>query len=461
MSNTLDDALQILENSNLFITGGAGVGKSYLLKELITAYRKLDKNVAVLASTGIAAVAIEGVTVHSFFKLGIAKILPQLLEQKLYFAQKKQLREIISALDVVVIDEISMISAGVLEMIEFRLNSFGFSGKVIVSGDFLQLPPVRKADEEERLSLQYNIKEEERERYFGYAFKSPSWQRFGFYKLELLTNKRTNESEFVEFLQNIRYGSCDINIKDFLLSLTTNKLTKEVANSSTLLYATNQKVNSFNHARLAENPNTPFEIPLEISKSNKDIQKQLESYISNLPVEQLLTIKANTPILFSANTSEFKNGQRGVIKEISKNQEKFKIIVELDGNFIELKKNSYELKKYEIQKEKDKIKVEEEVIATTKQFPIKLAYALTIHKSQGMSIENLAISLDEIFEKSQFYVALSRATTTKNLTLLSKKPKNMIESWFKKMISIDEDVVKFYLNYKQPIITKNLWNIIK
>jgi ATP-dependent exoDNAse (exonuclease V) alpha subunit len=249
------EILSILEHHNVFLTGGAGVGKSYTTKEIIQAYEKLNLNVVALASTGIASVHIGGQTVHSFFKLGISKVVEEMIDIKLYPQQRKLLKNIISNLHLLIIDEISMISASVMDMIFFRLKQFGFKGKVMVVGDFLQLPPVQKNDDILKLQEVYNIQDEDIDKYFGYAFMSDSWKKFNFYKYELTTVKRTTNKEFIKYLEDIRYGICKDEIKQFIHSIVTNRLTKQVANSSTLLYATNHKVKTFNHQRLQSNPN--------------------------------------------------------------------------------------------------------------------------------------------------------------------------------------------------------------
>lgn len=457
----LKKVIEALENSNVFLTGGAGVGKSYTTKEVISFYKKLDKNVLALASTGIAAVHIGGQTLHSFFKLGISKILPELIESTLYPAQKKELKSIISNLDLLIIDEISMVSSGVMEMIEYRLNQFGFNGRVLVVGDFLQLPPVRKNNEEKRLMVQYAIKEEEQERYFGYAFDSLSWGNFVFKKIELTTVKRTNDIEFISYLHNIRNGACDIGVKTFIGSITSNRLDKETAYKSTILYATNKKVKEYNEARLLalDEPLFEMDAKIEVLAKSKDIDKKIDTYIENLPIERVLKIKVGAPILFTTNTEEFKNGQRGVVAKILNDKDGYKIVILTDTKKkVVLAQYPFELSHYEFEEKNDKtIQVKQNTLAKIKQFPIKLAWSLTIHKSQGMSIDNIAVFIDEIFEKSQFYVAISRATSVNGLLLLSKKDKSWLDGWIEKMISVDEKVIDFYINYHKYSVRKNLF----
>jgi ATP-dependent exoDNAse (exonuclease V) alpha subunit len=446
--------IDILEHENVFLTGGAGVGKSYTTKEVIAFYEKLDKNVAVLASTGIAAVHVGGQTLHSFMKLGIAKTLPELVEVKLYPHQRKALKSMIGNLDLLVIDEISMVSAGVMEMLHYRLEQFGFHGRVLVVGDFLQLPPVRRTDEEKRLMFQYGIEEAERDAYFGYAFESTHWDEFAFEMVELDEVKRTSDAEFIRYLHDVRNGICDCGVKEFIRSHVSGRLTKELAFKSTILYATNRKVKAFNESRLTADNEPIFDIDAKVSiqSSAEGVEKRVEQYLENLPVERVLRIKVGAPILFTTNTEQFRNGQRGIVTGIENGKEDYTVTVRIeDGDEVTLERGSYELTHYDYEKNKEgRIEVKPSVIAKITQFPIRLAWSLTIHKSQGMSIDNIAVSIDEIFEKSQFYVAISRATSPDGLTLLSRKSPEALEIWIEKMIMVDEKVLTFYRDYTKP-----------
>lgn len=446
--------IDILQHENVFLTGGAGVGKSYATKEVVAFYEKLDKNVAVLASTGIAAVHVGGQTLHSFMKFGIAKILPELVDTKLYPHQRKALKSMIANLDLLVIDEISMVSAGVMEMLHYRLEQFGFRGRMLVVGDFLQLPPVRKKDEEQRLMFQYKIDSSEQDAYFGYAFESPYWAEFSFEMVELEDVKRTSDAEFIRYLHDVRSGVCDRGVKAFILSLVSRRLTKELAFKSTVLYATNRKVKAFNESRLVatEEPIFDIEAKVSIQSSTEGIERRVDQYIENLPIERTLRIKVGAPVLFTTNTEQFRNGQRGVVTAIVNEKEEYAITVRIDGGGeVTVEQGSYELTHYDFEEDKKgTVEIKQSVIAKITQFPIRLAWSLTIHKSQGMSIDNIAVSIDEIFEKSQFYVAISRATSTEGLTLLSRKDDAALEAWIEKMIMVDEKVLAFYRNYTKP-----------
>jgi ATP-dependent DNA helicase PIF1 len=437
--------LDYLEQGNLFLTGGAGVGKTYTTREVIKAYSKLNKNVVVLASTGIAAVALGGQTVHSFLKLGIAKTVPELLSGSMRPHHRKELRMMISIIDLLIIDEISMISAGLMEMIQYRLEQFAFNGRLMVVGDFLQLPPVRRHDEEKRLMWQYKIEEHERERYFGYAFESPTWFDYDFSMLELAEIKRTNDTDFAKILNTIRGGLYERPVYDFMVDL----IRQEHEHAVTRLFATNAKVKNYNDDKLNEGAKNIVSIATKVTtlESKVDISKGVEKFLGHLPVESELRLRIGAPILFTINSSEYKNGERGEIKEILHDDKKgYSLIVTKDcGSEVEVKPFIFEMKNYEIKEnEKGEPIVEEKIIADVSQLPVRLAWSITIHKSQGMSIDSLEISLDEIFEKSQFYVALSRSTSKKGVKLLTKKRPKELHYWLHNMIGADPKVTQFY-----------------
>jgi ATP-dependent DNA helicase PIF1 len=443
--------LDALQMGNVFLTGGAGVGKTYTTREIIKAYEKLNKNVIVLASTGIAAVSLGGQTVHSFLKFGIAKTLPELLSSSMRPHHRKELRMIVSIIDLLIIDEISMISAGVMEMIEYRLEQFGFNGRMMVVGDFLQLPPVRRHDEEKRLMWQYKIEEHERERYFGYAFESPTWKDYDFETIEFTEIKRTKDHDFAKILNTIREGVYERPVYDFMVELIRAKHEHSV----TRLIATNAKVKNYNESKLNEGEKAIVLIQAKVTtlESKTDISKSVDKFLHNIPVEAELKLRIGAPILFTINSGEYKNGERGVIKEILHDEKKgYSLIVTKEcGSDVEVKPFIFEMKTYDIKEdEKGEKIIEERAIADVSQLPVRLAWSITIHKSQGMSIDALEISLDEIFEKSQFYVALSRATSKKGVKLLTNKRPKELHYWLHNMIGADPKVVDFYEEAKHP-----------
>jgi len=398
------DNLSIILNKlkagkNVFLTGGAGVGKTTITREIIKAYEEDAKKVAKLASTGMAATLIGGQTLHSFLDLGIASDLKSLeLNGKLEISKK--VKKLIHSMDLIVIDEISMVSDTLLEMINLRLTQADFKGSLLVVGDFLQLPPVVRGYGE-----------------VNFAFESKTWAKFDFFKIELTHIYRTDDAKFIELLNSVRYGHINEDIHNHL-----NEYIKPLGDNLsefTFLFGKNETAARHNKVQLSFIDNELFVKEAQIIKhvkSTKDIE--IERYMNDARIEKELELKVGVPVLFTRNSWNYFNGERAVVLNI-------------DNNFVYVQKSDDKVVKLEatvqskaVWKEKTvdgKKEMVEENIFSIYQFPIKLAFAITIHKSQGMSIMDLIIETNEIFAPSQFYVALSRSSNPKRLTLIAPR----------------------------------------
>lgn len=233
--NDLSLVLKHLETHNVFLTGGAGVGKSYTTTELIRHYRtQTDQQVIALGSTGISAVNIGGFTIHSFFVFGISNNFDELeLHDKRNRSRLSELKKVLKATDLIIIDEISMVSADMMEMISYRLSSMEYLGKLLFVGDFFQLPPVQKANQP-----QHHL--------FGncvYAFESDAWRSFAPVVIELTQMKRTDDAEFTHILHKIRVGECDHEVMNYMLKLTNHTIIHE---TPTYLFGRNAEVSAMN-----------------------------------------------------------------------------------------------------------------------------------------------------------------------------------------------------------------------
>ena len=222
------DVLEALKHSNLFLTGGAGVGKSYITNEVILHFRNQAKQVVALGSTGVSAVNIGGFTIHSFFVFGISSNFEELTQSDKR-AKKRllDLKKILKSTELIIIDEISMVSSNLLDMIAYRLNSAGYLGKVLFVGDFFQLPPIAKQNSKTDI--------------FGeklYAFESLAWSRFELLVIELKEMKRTTDAHFTHILAKVRQGICDDEVVDYMMRLWNNK----TSNEATYLYGRNLEV---------------------------------------------------------------------------------------------------------------------------------------------------------------------------------------------------------------------------
>ena len=391
------DKLKLFKN--VFLTGGAGVGKTTITRDVIKTYEEESKKVAKLASTGMAATLIGGQTLHSFFDLGIASDIQE-LEKNGKLEVKKKIKKLIASIDLVVIDEISMVSDKLFDMIKLRLEQSDFKGSVLVVGDFLQLPPVVRGNGEVR-----------------FAFESESWSEFEFETIELTHIYRTDDQKFIELLHHVRYGFIDEDIHNHL-----NEYIKPLGDDLsefTFLFGKNHSASLHNKEQLKHIDEEAFVKEVQIIKHLKTVNdNEIERYMTDARIEKELELKIGAPVLFTRNSWNYFNGERGVI--VNKDatyvfvQKKDGIIVKLES--VAQSKSMWKEKTVDGKKE-----MVEENLFTLYQYPIKLAFAITIHKSQGMSIEDLIIETNEIFAPSQFYVALSRSSNPSRLNLIAPR----------------------------------------
>jgi ATP-dependent DNA helicase PIF1 len=387
----IETALKILETSNLFITGGAGSGKTTLTRAIIEDVKKRSLKVACLASTGMAATLIEGQTLHSFFDLGIANSQEELERNGKLDAAKKIIK-LVGSMDVIIIDEISMVSAPLLDMIRLRLLQSDFKGKLIVVGDFLQLPPVTRGNEP-----------------IYFAFESSSWERFAFETLHLEGSFRTHEEEFLLLLESVRHASIDENSVDALDALV--RPLNEDKSTITLLYGKNISAQNHNRAQLEHLNGESIALSTYVTIHDKKMQdRDVERFMSESRLESVMLLKLGAPILFTRNSWNYYNGERGRILSI---EEDIVWVKKEDGKSVKVDRVET-VKSRWIEKGKS---LNEEKLITLSQFPITLAFAITIHKSQGMSLADYVIETNEIFAPSQFYVALSRSVSAHRVTL--------------------------------------------
>lgn len=416
----LEKILKILQTSNIFITGGAGVGKSFLTRQIISHYKSKYKNVVSLGSTGISAVNIDGVTLHSFFRIGICKDYEELKILDLKQSKKvKQLKEMLKQIDLIVIDEISMVSFEVMELVYFRLINSEFSGRLVVVGDFYQLAPIIK----EKSLFD-----------FKYAFETYAWQKLNFVCIELLESKRQEDKEFFEILSQIRIGHINQKEISYLINLTKNDIFEEPIT----LFGTNYEADKLNIQKLKNIKTTQYNFDGYSEIYNENLTKErFLKWCDNLNVMKDFQFKIGAKILFTINKAGyFYNGEQGVIVGIKNN----KIIVEkLDGSLVEVELHSYDYLENILE---DGL-IKEKIFASYFQFPLRLSYAITIHKSQGMGINNLVCNLNNIFAKGQLYVALSRGIDPKKLKIIYTR-KQSFENYIKNSIQTDQNIDNFY-----------------
>ena len=376
-------------NKNIFITGKAGTGKTTLLE-----YFRINskKNFVILASTGISAIKAKGKTIHSFF----------LFPPRILINEKvKRLRNnVIKNIDTILIDECSMIRCDLLDAIDqsLRLNrnceqSFG-GVQIILLGDIHQLPPVIRENERDIFDNFYPNGH--------YFFNANCYENSNINTYELTKIYRQKDAEFIDILSKIRSG----NVTDTDLMPLNNKVISESSNilyETIILSPTNRKVDSINSVNL------------------KNINSETFSYKSSetgefkeKPADEVLELKVGAQVMLIKNDSKspkrWVNGSIGIVTDLTTNS----IHLKIKDKVHKITKNTWEKFDYII---KDG-QVLHEVVATFTQYPIKLAWAVTIHKSQGQTFEKVIIDLDRgSFAHGQTYVALSRVTSLEGLFL--------------------------------------------
>lgn len=421
--NVAHELIDILQKNNVLLTGGAGVGKSHLVGEVVTALRKIGKQVVVLGSTGVSAVNVGGQTLHSFFAFGICNHLDELTRHDRYTKMRlSEIKKVLARCDLLVIDEISMVSADLLDMVYYRLRNAGFEGSVLFVGDFFQLPPVSKGKTDALFGG------------FEYAFESSSWNAFEPKIVELTQTKRTHDEYFFAQLSKIRRGILDSDTLEYLEVLRSN--TDVWEEDPTVLFGRNKEAEALNLKRLAQLESEPI-----VLKAKENVHEQslhvgkIENWKNALPIPCDLTLKLGAKVLFCTNKwGKYYNGEVGIVRAIDEEC----VLVEKKGELVKVERQEYVLHESVVMEKE----VKEKPLVSIEQFPLKLAYAITIHKSQGMSIDSLVCNINHIFEKSQFYVAISRARNPQNL--LIDYAYERYQEHLKRCIQVSPKVGAFY-----------------
>ena len=401
---TQDQALHILKTgASVFLTGEPGSGKSYTIKTYIDYLISKGVTPSVTASTGIAATHIGGMTIHSWSGLGIKSELSIYdLEAML---EKEYVVKRLTKAKVLIIDEISMLSANTLDMIErvcsyVRQNeSKPFGGlQVIFVGDFFQLPPIIKTSD--RMSSLEMFEESQ------LAFNSPAWKKTDPIVCYLTEQHRQSDAEFVSVLKSIRENKVDTDVHNILQKRILKK-DKVDMEKVTKLYSHNihvDKVNNLELGLISDNIKI-----FEMTKTGKDFI--VDNLVKNCLSPYKLELKKGAKVMCTKNNPEkgFVNGSIGEVLKFSKSTG-FPII-----KFVNEKGYSREV---EIEPMEWSIEDGGRKVATIKQIPLRLAWAMTIHKSQGMSLDEAMMDISNVFEYGQGYVALSRVRTLKGLYLI-------------------------------------------
>ena len=399
----LRTAWDFVENTgrSIFLTGKAGTGKTTFLKKVMAGSRKRP---IVVAPTGVAAINAGGVTIHSFFQLPFSPYVPGAkVESKFDFSKEK--RKIIASMDLLIIDEISMVRADLLDAIDavlrrFREHGQPFGGvQLLMIGDLAQLTPVVTPEDERILKPYYDT---------PYFFGSKALQQIDYVTIQLEHVYRQQDASFINILNEVRHGHPSQEVLGKLNSRVL--LSPKLGDMAIRLTTHNNLANYYNESELQKLSGPAYTYRAEIKGTFPDY-----SY----PTAEALVLKEGAQVMFVKNDPSGKhlyyNGRIGRVIEAS--EKRLTVYCEGDSEAIEVEPLEWENTRYTLNEKTREI--EAEVMGTFKQLPLRLAWAITIHKSQGLTFDRAIIDANQSFAPGQVYVALSRCRTLEGLLLAS------------------------------------------
>ncbi len=410
----IETARQIIEftDTSLFLTGRAGTGKTTFLRRLRA---DSPKRMVVLAPTGIAAINAGGVTLHSFFQLPFSPYVPgtSFNSKEKRFAMNKQKLKLIRSVDLMVIDEISMVRADLLDAVDdalrrYRRNSKPFGGvQLLLIGDLQQLAPVVKDEEWQMLSAYYET---------PYFFSSRALRQTNYATVELQTVYRQTDAGFLSLLNSVREGHVTPDVLAKLNERYVPNYRPTPNDGAIQLVTHNWQAHQINQGELNTLPSQPFSYRAEVKGKFPEL-----SY----PTEETLVLKQGAQVMFVKNDAEkrYFNGMIGHVTLIS--EKGFRVRPDQKGAAeIDVPIETWENTRYVLNN--DTQEIEEVTEGTFQQYPVKLAWAITIHKSQGLTFDRVVINAAGAFAHGQTYVALSRCRTLEGITLTSPIPASAV-----------------------------------
>ncbi len=459
INEKFEEVLNFINHTNecVFLTGNAGTGKTTLLKYIKS---KTHKRMAIIAPTGVAAINAGGTTIHSFFQFGFTTFLPKFkpsgeVDYLASFAQNFNFRAgklgIIKNLELLVIDEVSMVRADMLDQIDVTLRNIRkvydlpFGGvQVLLIGDMYQLPPVLKSEEMALLGSVYNS---------FYFFNSKVIEKYFPVFVELTKIYRQKDQRFVDILNSVRLNTITEQQLEILNQRYDSQLTQSDYEKNITLTTHNAKADKINSEAL-QNLNakeTCFEAKIKGSFNE-----------NAYPVDEVLRLKVGAKVMFLKNNIEknYYNGKIGYVTKLTDDV----VFVKCDEDYQEIKveRETWSNVNYVLNEQTKSI--EEKVLGSFIQFPLRLAWAVTVHKSQGLSFEKVIVDVGESFSAGQVYVALSRCRSLEGLKLSSKISRSVLFNderiiQFSNRKTSENDLHQKYKAAQQTYYTQILLNI--
>ena len=426
-NNELSYAWDFVEHTgrSIFLTGKAGTGKTTFLKTVV---ERSSKRSIVVAPTGVAAINAGGMTIHSFFQLPFSPFVPGAkIESRFDFGKEK--RKIISSLDLLIIDEISMVRSDLLDAIDSVLRRFRnrykpFGGvQLLMIGDLQQLTPVVTPEDERMLKPYYDT---------PYFFGSKALAQIDYVTIQLEKVYRQQDDIFLNLLNHIREGQTSTEDLTLLNSRFKPVFLPKPEEGYIRLTTHNQLANNYNESELQKLPGRSYTYRAKIDGTFPEY-----SY----PTAETLTLKVGAQVMFVKNDPSgqhrYYNGRIGHVTLAEDNR--LEVYCPGDANAIEVEPLEWENARYTLNDETREI--ETEVLGKFSQLPLRLAWAITIHKSQGLTFERAIIDASLSFAPGQVYVALSRCKTLEGMVLASKIPPQAI---------INDERVDDYISKRRP-----------
>lgn len=396
-------------NTNLFLTGKAGTGKTTFLRRLKA---EAPKRMVVLAPTGIAAINAGGSTIHSFFQLAFGPYIPGTHYTAEGFKLTKRKINLIRSLDLIVIDEVSMVRADLLDHVDAVLRRYRASGEpfggvqMLLIGDLQQLSPVAKDEEWGLLSKYYDT---------PYFFSSNALKRTYYATIELRHVYRQTDRAFIDLLNRVRNGQADTQTLTQLNSRYIPGFTPDPKAGYVRLVTHNHQARTINEQQMALLPHPTVTYRAVISKDFPE---------STYPTDETLRLKQGAQVMFVKNDTEHRyfNGMMGEV--VNLDEESVTVRPHQGGDDIVVTAVEWTNTKYDLNETTREIT--ETVVGTFRQIPLRTAWSITIHKSQGLTFTHAIIDATAAFAHGQTYVALSRCTTLEGMVLSSPVPRDAI-----------------------------------